>query len=132
MKKRIFWSFLVMMSLILLSVGFVSCGDDDDSSSNVIVGKWDGDHSEDSWIDYTFRKDGTGEKVIRYDGGSSWYRNFTYRITSQYTSQDENYGNVIRGTIHVKYTRDNTEEDWSFRLELNKYLIIDGYQSVKQ
>ena len=121
-----------MMSLILLSVGFVSCGDDDDSSSNVIVGKWDGDHSEDSWIDYTFRKDGTGEKVIRYDGGSSWYRNFTYRITSQYTSQDENYGNVIRGTIHVKYTRDNTEEDWSFRLELNKYLIIDGYQSVKQ
>ena len=73
MKKKYFWSLLTFMMVTMLSVGFASCGsDDDDEESNgtnaitskSLIGKWkiiEGPSPSFVGVVYTYNSDGTWE-----------------------------------------------------------------------
>ena len=69
MNKKYFWSLLTFLMVSMLSVGFASCGDDDDDGDGnfSIVGKWtmyesahNGDSEGELVAEIVFNADNTG------------------------------------------------------------------------
>lgn len=71
-KKEFLWSMLTFVMVAMLSVGFVSCGDDDSGSDIPIVGTWV-DTDDNSDVSFTFNGDGSG--YLKDKSGTS---NFNY------------------------------------------------------
>ena len=79
MKKNFLWSMLSFVMVAMLSVGFVSCGDDDDDTkteevtSASILGSWSYTEirSDTHYISetYTFNEDGT--YIVLWEEGTS-------------------------------------------------------------
>ena len=86
MNKKFFMSLLSIMMVAMLSVGFTSCGDDEDSigGNSPIVGSWSASNSPWSYT-FTFSSDGTGHgsgvtssgSVIKYE--FTWSGNTTVK-----------------------------------------------------
>ena len=128
MKKN-FLNWLTVMLMAFVCVGFAACGGDDDDNgssaqSNVLVGKWEGSHSESYFEDYTFNSDGTGELDYR-DGGIGGTRSFKYKIKNQRTDNGTIYGEVA-----VEFTKGGSYT-WDFKISGGKYLTINGYDCTK-
>ena len=94
------------------------------TGSNTLVGRWEGDHSEKYFEDWTINKDGSGEQHIEDDGLGS-FNKFTYTISDQQTGSD-NYGPTLSGKINIKFSS-GRNVSWSFYLQNNKWLSINGY-----
>ena len=78
--KKYFWSMLALAMVTMLSVGFVSCGDDDDDADPVLVasglvGSWQQvpegyPHEEiETW---TFKSNGTGTITCQANEDGKW------------------------------------------------------------
>ena len=73
MNKKYLWSLLTFMMVAMLSIGFASCGSDDDNeesngtdaiTSKSLIGKWriiEGPSSSFVGVIYTYNSDGTWE-----------------------------------------------------------------------
>ena len=88
MAKKYFWSLLTLMMVAMLSVGFVSCGDDDDEDNASIVGTWVG-YSNGEYVTYQYNSDGTGtitvnDVSIRFTYS---YNTETKRLTISYRGE---------------------------------------------
>lgn len=99
MKKNILFS---LMAILMLSLTFVSCGDDDEEDNGStdlkeIVGVWkfqswvvtlDGEKAEDlsgsatdtDFTTYEFKSDGSGIRTVRVGSGVSSSNNFTWSV----------------------------------------------------
>jgi len=97
MKKMYFWSLLTFMMVAMLSIGFVSCGsdDDNDSSDGILVGEW-----QECESDGVFRNDATDYEVmhmrLRADGTGDWWSVSKGKEDSHKYSF--NYSGSINGT----------------------------------
>lgn len=105
-------------------------GKDSGKVENSLVGTWAGDHSESYWEDWTFKKDGTGERHTDDGTVGSWYK-FTYKVQSSEKRNDDYYGYTISGKVYVKYDNGN-EKTISYYKEGDHYLKLDGYQLHKE
>lgn len=84
-KKNIFFSLLTMIMAAVLSVGFVSCSDDDDKKSNseggITGSSW---VTDDGHLIINFNKNNTGTIVEKsYYSDSKTTSTFTYTMTSK-------------------------------------------------
>lgn len=68
MKKKNLWCLLAVLMVTIVSVSFVSCGDDDDEDDITIVGTWKYDFSSGYGL-LTFNQNGTA-RYQEYDKGS--------------------------------------------------------------
>lgn len=132
MKRKSFWTLLAMMLLAVVSVGFVACSDDDDegSGSNPLVGKWEGDHSESYWEDWTFNSNGSGEQHTD-DGTMGLYNKFKYAVLSQETNTDSYYGETISGQVQIDFNSGRSAT-YRYYKQGTKYLSINGYSMTKR
>ena len=97
MKTKNYLSMLAVMLVAMLSLGFVSCGDDDDDD-NAAIGTWYGEsHSE--GLTLVFKSGGKGVAYASYNGervGES--ESFTYKMKSNtsgtlyFSDYDSYYG----------------------------------------
>ena len=80
-KRNYFWELMTIMIVCIMSVGFASCGDDDDDDNAVsIVGTWVDDTGDSSEVSFTFRSDGTG--YYKDKSGTSNF-NYTYEESNK-------------------------------------------------
>ena len=94
MKRNIFWSMLTIFMVTALCVGFASCGDDDDSSSNStrVVGSWSVQEGKRS-LTLTFKNNGTGTAVSEYY--DSYSGTETDTETFNYVMEGEKKGKIF-------------------------------------
>lgn len=67
MKKKNLWCLLAILMVTIVSVGFVSCGDDDEEDEITIVGTWRYDFGS-GYVLLTFNQNGTA-RYQEYDHG---------------------------------------------------------------
>lgn len=126
MKKRdLLWSMLTLVMVSMLSVGFMSCGsdDDDDTGENpILVGEWQECSSDGVFLDdatnyevlhMRFRSDGTGDFWSVTKGKEDKYKySFNYScsfngtsgtITQTITSSTNSSEVGLSGTVPVSY-----------------------------
>lgn len=105
MKKKSLLHLLTIMMVAMLSVGFVSCSDDDDPydpEQSSLVGNWILKENSNYWWRFIFRKDGTGvETVYSNDGKTEITENYQFKYT--YSSKSSvliiNYTTGESGTV---------------------------------
>ena len=106
------------MMVSMLSVGFVSCGDDDDDESNFsgsgVVGTWSGSDDDGEYLTVTFKKDGTGTWISRY------YDSYSGSETKKGSFSYEMEGNS-KGVITVK----NYDSYYGYEVE-HTFFEIEG------
>jgi|GEM_PF-1325262 len=77
-------SLFVTMIVVAVSVGFTSCGDDDDDDKPVkvtsVIGKWQQINSYGTSITITFKKDATGSILYEFPSGSDKTEYFEYNL----------------------------------------------------
>ena len=88
--KRIVLKMTAIMIMAVLCVGFMSCSSDDDDKNNV-VGTWVEDYG-DGICTFTFRGNGTGVYVDRYNGN---YGLETYSFNFNYRMHNDTSGDLI-------------------------------------
>ncbi len=98
MKKDNFWSLVTMIMVVFVSVGFVSCGSDDDNGdggNSVLVGEW-----QECESNGVFKNDATDNEVMhmrfRSDGTGDWWSVTKGKVDSHKYSF--NYSGSINGT----------------------------------
>ena len=125
--KKSLWSLPTILMVAMLSIGFVSCGDDEDDdiidsgiTSNSLIGTWSRNYTTADGINatevYTFSKNGSGTYKNAYQTAT-----FTYVAVSGYIS------------VKIRYNdSSNTIEDvWSYSIS-GRTIIINGNQYTKQ
>ena len=127
MTKKSVICMLTIMFVALFSMTTASCSSDS-SEGNVLVGFWEGDHSESYFEDWTFNSDGTGTREVR-DGDTGWTRTFKYTIISQHDVGDPPY--AVSGDFHYIDNAD-VERDIHFFLENKIFLRVAGQDLVKR
>jgi hypothetical protein len=96
---------MVILLAVIVSAGFVSCGDDDDdkrskSETSSIVGHWEDSHSGGIYDTYSFYDDGLGmyrkwEEIPNYGSASSDFTMvFSYTLTGETLTLDFGFGYV--------------------------------------
>ena len=85
MKKNLLnWMTILMVAIV--SVGFVSCGDDDDDEKEgAIIGTWRSDWSDEGGTGYTlitFYANGSGNLIEKEDGKTT-NENFKYAFDAK-------------------------------------------------
>lgn len=131
MKKNILYFFGVLL-VAILSIGFVSCGDDNDDENNaqggdntstLLVGTWSRNVTgsctgSEAW---TFNKNGTGTFVMNTTCNKA-SEPFTYNIITWDSSSRIGY-------IRIVYTNENRKVDMDFTLNGNTIFIAgDTYK----
>ena len=90
-KRKRFFGLLALLMLALVSVGFVSCGDDDDNvtvqdSGSPLQGEWKCVYDDESYEILTFNSNGRGFYEYRQKKVDYWvldkYSEFTYFFDS--------------------------------------------------
>ena len=125
-KKDLFnWMTILMVAIV--SVGFVSCGDDDDDNNKLIIGTW-----RRSWGDgprqytaYSFFDDGTG---LSFDKGNGAER-FTYAFDSQTKIVSIEYSEYYKEQMTVSKITSNSlvmDGDEYKKVELTYDMLILG------
>ena len=113
MKTKNYLSMLAVMMVAMLSLGFVSCGDDDDDAA---VGTWyryDYDHTvREMWI---FKNGGKGVCYEYYKGerDDETKETFTYKMKSDHS------GVVVFDNLDIG--------DWDFKIKNNVMYFYDQY-----
>lgn len=115
MKKNLLRLLIVMMAT-MLSVGFSSCSDDNNDTSDNIIGTWreDWDSGPCDYTAYSFFEDGTG---LYFDKGNGAER-FTYTM------------NPASQSVNIVYSESYQKELLISKLTLS-ILIMDGDEYKK-
>jgi len=96
-KKNLLWCMLATLLAVVLSVGFASCGDDDDNGgSNAVTGTWVGigtGEDDDENVTIVFRGNLTGTFTL--SGYDSYYGTETETATFTYTLNEDKTGVMI-------------------------------------
>ena len=115
MKKKSIWQLLIIVMVAMVSMAFVSCGNDDDdlTMSNSIVGTWEWvDDEGDYYARIIFQKDGTGTWTeYECDELEIWKFSYQYDSDTQF--------------VVIVY-EDGEKEAVSVIINGNK-MILDGY-----
>lgn len=126
--NSLFTVVMLAMSMVVVSSAITSCSKDDDnppannptSSTDGVVGTWSGSDRDEQFT-LTFKTDGTGTVIMRYQdsysgGTQTEMETFSYVMTDKST-----------GVITVY------SEHFSFRIQGNKmYTDFDGYELILQ
>ena len=108
--RGILWSILAVLTVAMLSVGFASCGDDDDEPSGSVVGTWTGTNG--TWnFTYVFNSNGTGSADGTSKRGSKHIWTFTWSGKSTIKCSGPH--------TYVGFDGEVTNEPWDFTLKLN-------------
>lgn len=104
MKNLKFLSMMFMLMVALAS--FTACSDDDENSSNPLIGTWVQNHtsSDVRYSTFTFKADGTGsEKVTIIETKNATDYPFSYSYSGKDESLNITYndGDVMRCTVSV-------------------------------
>lgn len=78
------WGILSIIMLIICSVGFTSCGDDDENgignAPDNLFGTWSGTSGK-RYVSVTFNKDGTGTEEMEFSSSYTRYGVATFTYT---------------------------------------------------
>lgn len=110
--KKYFYSWLTVMMIATLCVGFTSCDDDDEpTSTSQIYGTWEERFSYEGGVEVTtfeFKKNGSGLRTYRIEtasgsGVTADPVSFTYTYTEDGTIslKFENDGTLYTGTCSI-------------------------------
>lgn len=147
-KKSILMSMLTILTVTLLSVGFVSCGDDEpapqpvveDSNSTsgssqtettitpALVGAWKTD-TDDGYRIYVFKEDGTGTDIEYWDFGDDEeyvFGDYTWKTKDNVLTID--YGDNVVSTYTFTVTSETLTLKWGQNTELLE--ILKKYTGV--
>ena len=116
-------SFLAILSLIMCSMTFISCGSDGDDYLENLVGDWHG-YSEKRSVYVTFNSNGTGTMEMTWEGA-------TYKEARAVFSYKVNGNEIVcNGTIAEASTTGNAlQEEFSTTFYLNGTILSGGKYS---